>query len=118
MDPESVVKRFSEAWNVQDPEARRRLIEETCTDATEIVSPYGEQRGIEAQVEMIAQFRSQFPNARVTWKFLGKHHGWVMDSWTTEFGDGRPPLRGIDVTQIDENGRYVRAVSFSPVPAP
>lgn len=116
MDAERIIAQFTDAWNANDPEERRRLIDATCTEATEIVSPYGEHRGISSQLEDIDQIRKQFPKAKCTAKVLAQHHGWVMDSWTTEFGDGRPPLHGADVTLIDDAGRIVKVVSFSPLP--
>lgn len=118
MDRVRIVERFTSAWNVDDPEIRRRLVEETCTESTEILSPYGEQRGIEQQLESIGQVRSQYPKLRCTPKVLGEHHGWVIDAWTTEFGGDRPPLHGIDVALIDDTGHYSKVISFSPVPPP
>jgi SnoaL-like domain len=118
MEIERILEQFIAAWNTDDPELRRRLIEETCTETVEIVSPYGEQRGIAQQLDSIAQVRSQFPKLRCTAKLLAQHHGWVMDSWTTEFGEARPPLHGIDVSLLDVTGRFVKVLSFSPVPPP
>jgi hypothetical protein len=116
MDVEQLMQRFIEAWNTDDPDVRRRLVEETCAETVEVVSPYGELQGIAAQLASIAEVRSQFPKLRCSAKIVAHHHGWVMDAWTTEFGADRPPLRGIDVSQLDETGRVVKVLSFSPVP--
>ncbi|MGA8543313.1 MAG: nuclear transport factor 2 family protein [Thermoplasmata archaeon] len=116
MDVERIVEQMIGAWNTDDPDARRRLIESTCTEATEVTSPYGEHRGIDAQLEMIAQARSQFPQLRCTAKVLAHHHGWVMDSWTTDFGEGCAPLHGIDVSLLNDAGKVVKVLSFSPIP--
>jgi hypothetical protein len=116
MDIERLLQRFIQAWNTDDPDARRRLVEETCAETIEVVSPYGELRGIEAQLASIAEVRSQFPHLRCSAKLLAQHHGWVLDAWTTEFVADRPPLHGIDVSQLDETGRVVKVLSFSPVP--
>jgi SnoaL-like domain len=118
MDNERILAQFIEAWNVDDPDERRRLVESTCEEAVEIVSPYGAHRGIAAQIEEIEQFRKRFPKGRCTAKVVAQHHGWVMDTWTTEFGDGSPALHGVDVSRINEAGRVVQVISFSPVPAP
>ena len=115
MDAKQIANQLTEAWNTDDPATRRLLIEATSTEETEIVSPYGEHRGIAAQLEDIAQVRAQFPKLRCTGKVLAEHHGWVLDAWTTDLGDGRAPLHGIDVSQLDANGRLVRVISFSPV---
>jgi hypothetical protein len=116
MDAERIIAQFTAAWNSNDPDERRRLTEATCSEMVEVVSPYGEHRGIAAQLQDIALIRSQYPKAKCTAKVLVQHHGWVIDSWTTDLGDGRPPLHGADVTFIDESGRIVKVISFSPLP--
>lgn len=118
MDVARIVEKFSEAWNVEDPAERRRILEATCTEATEVSSPYGEHHGIEAQWKEIGEVRAQFPKFRCSWKVLAQHHNWLMDAWTSDFGDGRPPLRGIDVVLVGPEGRIAKVVSFSPVTAP
>jgi SnoaL-like domain len=118
MDLDRLVEQVLAAWNVEDPEERRRLVEATYNEAVEVSSPYGESRGIPAQLESIAQVRAQFPQLRCTGKVLAQHHGWVMDSWTTDFGASRPPLHGIDVSFVNPEGRIVKVISFSPVPPP
>lgn len=115
MDANRIIEQFTEAWNVVDAAERRKLVEATCTEETEVVSPYGTHRGIAAQLESIAQVRANFPHLRCTAKVLSEHHGWVMDAWTTEFGDARPPLHGIDVTLLSDSGRVLKVISFSPV---
>jgi SnoaL-like domain len=116
MGIEQLLQRFIQAWNTDDPDERRRLVEDTCAGTIEVVSPYGDHSGIDAQLASIAQVRSQFPQLRCSAKILSQYRGWVMDAWTTEFGADRPPLHGIDVSQLDETGRIRKVISFSPVP--
>lgn len=118
MDPHRLVEQVKASWNVEDPEERRRLVEATYNEAVEVSSPYGESRGIAAQLKNIAEVRAQFPRLRCTGKVLSQHHGWVMDAWTTDFGGDRPPLHGIDVSLLDSTGRILKVISFSPVPPP
>lgn len=115
MDVKHTAHRMIDAWNSNDPAERRRLIEATCTEETEVLSPYGEHRGIAAQLDDIAKIRAQFPEAHCTDRVLAEHHGWVLDLWSTDLGDGSAPLQGIDVSQFDTDGRLIRVVSFSPV---
>jgi hypothetical protein len=115
MDVQRIIDQFTEAWNVEDPEERRRLIEATCTEGTEISSPYGEHQGIDTQLREIAEVRAQFPKLICKGKVVAEHHRWVLDFWTTEFGGARPPLHGVDVTLLSETGRVVKVISFSPV---
>jgi hypothetical protein len=51
-----IVDQFIDAWNADDERERRRLLEATCTEATEFSSPYGEHCVIAAQLASIAQF--------------------------------------------------------------
>ncbi len=107
---------FIGAWNAETLGERRRLLEATCNEQTHFVSSAGEHWGIGAELESIAAFRRQFPRGRCAAQLLLEHHGWVLIAWTTEFGDGRPPLRGIDTGHLGSNGRFAQLVSFSPVP--
>jgi hypothetical protein len=110
-----LVKDHLDSWNVADPAQRRRLVEATSSTRAHVTSPYGEHSGASAQVESIAQVRAAFPKLRCRGRPLGEHHGWILVSWTTEFGGKRRPLRGIDVYQLNRRGRISRIVSFSPV---
>jgi len=110
-----LLQEHMESWNVDDPVRRRRLVESTTSKRARVTSPYGEHSGIAAQVGSIAEVRRAFPKLRCRGRLLGEHHGWVLFSWTTDFGGKRHPLRGIDVCQLDRKGRILRIVSFSPV---
>jgi len=110
-----LVRDHLESWNVADPAKRRRLVIATSSARPRVTSPYGEHSGVVAQIESIAEVRKAFPKLHCRGRVLGEHHGWVMVSWTTEFGGKRPPLRGIDVCQLDRKGRIARIISFSPV---
>ena len=117
-DLAAVFHKFIEAWNVQDPLDRRRLLEETCAQGIDISSPYSEYHGIDKQFEEISQFRKQFPNGHCASRIVSLHHRSLLQAWTTEFGGVRAPLTGIDCIQFNDSGRIVRVISFSPVAAP
>jgi hypothetical protein len=110
-----LVAKFIGAWNAETLGERRRLLEATCNQQTRFTSSFGEHMGIEGQLEAIAAFRRQFPRGRCSARLLMEHHGWLLVSWVTEFGDGRPPLRGIDAGSMGPGGRLAQMVSFSPV---
>jgi len=112
-----LVKDHLESWNVTDPAKRRRLIEATSSARARVTSPYGEHVGVPAQAKSIAEVRRAFPKLRCRGRLLDEHHGWILFSWTTDFGGKRPPLRGVDVCQLDRKGRMARIISFSPVPS-
>jgi len=110
-----LVKDHLDSWNVDDPTTRRRLVKATTSPRARVTSPYGEHSGILSQLREIAQVRQAFPELRCRGRLLGEHHGWILVSWTTEFGSKRRPLKGVDVLQLDRRGRILRIVSFSPV---
>ena len=113
-----LVERFIGAWNAETQGERRRLLEASCNQQTRFSSSAGEHVGVEAQLDTIAAFHRQFPKGRCSARVLMEHHGWVLVAWLTEFGDGRPPLPGIDAGVIGPGGRFSQIVSFSPVPPP
>jgi hypothetical protein len=110
-----LVAMFFGAWNAETQFERRRLLEATCNQQTRFISAYGEHMGVESHLEAIAAFRRQFPRGRCLARLLMEHHGWLLISWVTEFGDGRAPLRGIDAGLVGPGGRLTQMVSFSPV---
>jgi len=113
-----LVAKFIGAWNAETQSERRRLLEATCNQQTRFVSSYGEHMGVDAQLDAIAAFHRQFPKGRCSARLLMEHHGWVLISWLTEFGDGRPPLPGVDVGLVGPSGRFLQIVSFSPLSVP
>lgn len=115
---QSLVQKHLKAWNVDDAKERRRLVEATSARNVRVASPYGEHSGIIAQLEEIAHVRKAFPDLHCSGRLLAEHHGWILISWTTEFGGARAPLNGIDVCQLDRTGRIATIISFSPVPQP
>jgi hypothetical protein len=110
-----VVSQFFAAWNAPYEFEARKLLEATCNEQTHFVSAYGEHWGLSAQLESIGAFRRQFPKGRCSGRLLAEHHGWILVAWTTEFGDGRPPLVGVDAGLLGAGGRLTQMVSFSPV---
>jgi hypothetical protein len=116
--PEQLVARFIGAWNAETGSERRRLLELTCNQQTRFTSAQGEHMGVEAQLDAIAAFHRHFPKGLCKARLLMEHHGWLLIAWVTEFGDGRPPLAGIDTGVLGPGGRFAQIVSFSPVPLP
>ena len=117
-DLAAVAEKFIEAWNVDGPTDRRRLLEETCSKGIEVSSPYNEYSGIDKQFEEISRFREQFPRGRCRARPISQHHESLLQAFTTDFGGDRPPLTGVDCVQFDDSGHVVRIVSFSPVRFP
>ena len=115
---EEVVAKFIQAWNAEYEFEARQLLEATCNEQTHFVGSHGEHWGLSAQLASIGAFRRQYPKARCSGRLLAEHHGWILVAWSTEFGDGRPPLTGIDAGLLGATGRLTQMISFSPLPAP
>lgn len=110
-----LVQQHLRAWNVDDPDERRRLAEATSTRTVRVVSPYGQLSGTAAHLASIAEVRKAFPKLRCRGRLVAEHHGWILVSWTTTFGGVRPPLKGLDVCRLDRRGRISSIISFSPI---
>ena len=119
LDPAELVRQFIRPWNSDDAAERRRLILGTCAEDIEVFSPYGVTRGIEEQLTEIGNFRQRYPHGACVARVLAEHHGEILFTWRTTFGDDQTPeLTGIDVLRLDEEGRIALSLSFSPVAQP
>lgn len=115
-DAAEVVAKFIAAWNAEYEFEARQLLEATCNEQTHFVSSHGEHWGLSAQLASIGAFRRQYPKGRCSARLLSEHHGWILVAWTTDFGNGQPPLTGVDAGLLGPSGRLTQMISFSPVP--
>ena len=113
MKAHDLVQKLARAWNTEDRDDRTRLLEETCAVDAEFVSPYGVTHGIEEYARGIAIFRKSFRKARSVHGRPDEHHGFFRFAWTTNWNDGREPLRGLDFGELDRAGKVRRLVSFT-----
>jgi len=112
MTVEETVEHLTKAWTTTDRDERRRLLGLACRPDAEFLSPHGHNRGTEEYARGIDIFRSSFPKSRTVHGPPTHHHRSLAYRWRTEWNDGRPPLDGIDVGELAEDGRIRRLVSF------
>lgn len=104
---------LAKAWNTSDAAERRALLHRCCSPTAEFWNPHDPPHGVPELSDAIGQFRTSFPRAPVVFGSVDEHHGHFRVSWSTQWNDGREALEGIDVGQIDKEGRILRLVSFT-----
>ena len=56
---------YFRAWNEQDPDQRRRMLERCVTDDALLVDPTGRWEGVPGLAERIGRYRSVAPDTEV-----------------------------------------------------
>lgn len=111
MDP--VIKMYDQAWNVSDPDERRRLLEGALTDDCELIEPRGRFAGRDAVFERITGFANRFPGAKVDITTgVDEHNGFARYGWKIIDRNGSLLLDGMDVLERAADGRLMRVVMF------
>ncbi len=104
---------YVRAWHEGDEAARRRLLEESWAKDGVYADPQTTIAGREALVHAIAEFHEQRPDVRIEVRSriddFGPHFRFV---WATVDGSGAVLREGIDVGQLDAEGRIASIVGF------
>ena len=101
------------AWHERDETIRRSLLEKSWADGGVYTDPDGTIEGREALVEAIGVFHASRPDVRIEIRSrvdaFGAHFRFV---WATVDGGGEVRREGIDVGEVDEDGRIVSIIGF------
>jgi hypothetical protein len=118
MTSEEVPRSYCDAWNTDDEDERRRLLEVAWADDGEYVDPAGRFDGRDAVMKMIGGLRAQLGNSQVLATMgFDVHHDWARFGWRVVAEDGKTLLDGIDAVEFAEDGRIKRLVGFvGPLP--
>ena len=119
MSTEETVAAYLAAWNEPDASARRGLLERCWAAAGTYTDPMSHVDGRDALAAHIAQFQQQMPGARIArTSGIDEHHGRVRFAWSLRPPDGAPPIDGIDIGELDVDGRLRAIIGFfGPPPA-
>lgn len=113
MDTVEVVRTYVAAWHERDEVARRHLLEQTWADDGVYADPGGTIEGRAALIEAIADFHERRPDVRIELRSsvdgFGLHFRFL---WATVDGDDRVLREGLDVGQLDEDGRIKSIIGF------
>lgn len=98
-----------------DPDAARRLaaIRESWSPEGRLVDPPMEARGHQGISDQAATLLSQFPGHRFERSTaIDAHHQFLRYGWKLVDANGAGVLEGVDVAELDVDGRLLRVVGF------
>ncbi|RYF16886.1 MAG: nuclear transport factor 2 family protein [Comamonadaceae bacterium] len=98
-----------------DPDAARRLaaIREAWNLDGRLVDPPMEARGHQGISDQAATLLAQFPGHRFERSTaIDAHHQFLRYGWKLVDANGAAVLEGIDVVELDVDGRLLRVVGF------
>jgi hypothetical protein len=108
-----VVESYVRAWHEHDPAERRRLLEESWAEYGVYTDPNSIIEGRDALVDFIAEFHAQRPDVRIEVRSrideVGRQFRFV---WATVEASGAVLRQGIDVGQLDAEGRIEWITGF------
>ncbi len=99
--------------NASDAAERLAILSRGCSPDAEFWNPDDTIHGVPELSDAIAQPRTSFPKAAVPFGRLNEHPGPFRVDWSTRRNDGREALEGIDVGDIDKEGKLRRLVPFT-----
>jgi hypothetical protein len=107
----TTIDTYLAAWNETDPQRRAELVEEAWNPEGTYLDPMLEATGRQAIDEMAAGIQAAYPGHtfRRTTQIDG-HHDVVRFGWQLVAPDGSVTVAGIDVAELDGDGR-LRAVA-------
>jgi hypothetical protein len=108
-----VVACYAAAWNAEDEDERRSLLERAWADDGVYCDPTAVIEGRDALVEHIGGFLARMPGARiVATTGVDVHDGYLRFGWRMLDPDGHPALDGMDFGELAPGGRLRRIVGF------
>lgn len=105
------------AWNELDPEKIRGHLDHALSPNVIFADPDNYTNGIDEFEAMVRRFREKWPNARsVRTSGFDTHHNRYRYKWLVTVAEGQA-LSGMDVAEVDDQGRVVRVDGFfGPIP--
>ncbi len=96
---------YFRAWNEQDPEQRRRLLERSVTDDAVLVDPTGRWEGVPGLAERIGRYQSAAPDTEVvTASGVDAHNDLVRYAWKIVDRQGHESWRGSTLPSASMTG--------------
>ena len=108
-----VVDRYLAAWNETDLALRAQLIAGVWATDGRLIDPPLAAEGHAAIGEMAAALQAQFPGHRFRrTSGIDAHHDQLRFAWALVGPDGTPALTGLDVGEVNADGRLRRITGF------
>lgn len=110
---EAVVRRYVQAWNTPDDEARAALLASCFAEDGVYVDPAVQLAGRAALLDHSRRFAEHWPAATIVLTSgVDVHHGRACFTWQVRDGAGRPVRDGLDVVETGADGLLRRVVGF------
>jgi hypothetical protein len=118
-DLETTIDTYLAAYGEADPAVRRPLLEQAFVADGKLIDPPIDGEGHQGISDMMTAVLAHYAGhtfRRVSG--IDEHHGFVRYGWELSAPDGAVALTGLDVAEVDADGRLVRVVGFlGPLPA-
>jgi hypothetical protein len=100
-------------WNEEDGERRAGLVERAWAPGARYLDPMLDAGGHAALSEMVAAVHAQFPGHRFRrTSEVDAHHDQVRFTWELAAPDGTVTVAGVDVGELDAEGKLTRITGF------
>jgi SnoaL-like domain len=108
-----IARRYIDAWNETDADARRAAVDRLYTEDARYVDPMAEAQGREAIASMIGAVQEQFPDFVFTLAGpVDGHHNQARFGWELGPTGSPAPIVGFDVAVTDDDGRIRTVLGF------
>jgi hypothetical protein len=110
---ERIVDEHLRAYCEPDAHERRRIITRLWNEQGHLVDPPFASAGHAGIAEQAQLVVSRFPGHRfVRSTAIDEHHGFLRYGWKLVAADGATAVEGVDVMELDVDGRIGRVVGF------
>ncbi len=118
LEPDTLARRYLEAWNERDDGRRRDLIGKLWAEDAAFRDPVAQGDGVAGVDAVIAGIQARFPQFH--FRQIGKADGfgdYVRLSWGLGPDSGDPPIKGTDFVQVENDRLKVVTGFFDQLPA-
>jgi hypothetical protein len=118
-DLTATIETYLAAWNETDANRRAELIEQVWAQDGQLIDPPLAAQGHQGISDLVAALHTQFPGHRFRRASgIDSHHDQLRVAWELVAPDGQVALAGLDVGEVDGQGRLRRITGFfGPIPA-
>jgi hypothetical protein len=112
-DLATTIDTYLEAYGEPDGPKRTELIRRVFADDGRLIDPPLDASGHDGIAAMAEAVQSQFPGHRFRrTSAVDAHHDFARYGWELFGPDGAVAVAGMDVVELDTDGRLVRVVGF------
>jgi hypothetical protein len=117
-DLEATIDTYLTAYSEPDPAVRLPLLERAFVADAKLIDPPIDGEGHQGISDMMTAVLGHYAGhtfRRVSG--IDEHHGFARYGWEMQAPDGTVALAGLDIVEVDDDGRIVRVVGFlGPLP--